>query len=45
MIKAHELGLSDWCDTTKYDVELLNGTIESFFEKVCEAHSFALLDS
>ena len=37
MIKAHELGLSDWCDTTKYDVELPNGTIESFFEKVSDA--------
>ncbi len=34
VVKVHELGLSDWYDTTKYDVELPNGTIESFFEKV-----------
>jgi hypothetical protein len=37
VVKAQGLGLSDWCDNTRYDVELPDGTIESFFEKVCGA--------
>ena len=34
VVRAHPLGLSNWCDTTRYDVELPDGSLESFFEKV-----------
>ncbi|KAK5662617.1 hypothetical protein OQA88_8531 [Cercophora sp. LCS_1] len=34
VVKAHKLGLSDWCDTTRYDVETSpDGEIARFFEK------------
>lgn len=42
VVKAQRLGLSDWCDTTRYDVELPDGTIKSFFEKVCQQWAFVL---
>ncbi|KAK4033087.1 Fructosamine kinase-domain-containing protein [Parachaetomium inaequale] len=33
VVRVHQLRLSNWCDTTRYDVELPDGTLESFFEK------------
>ncbi|KAM7200564.1 Fructosamine kinase domain containing protein [Rhypophila sp. PSN 637] len=33
VIQVHKLGLSEWCDTTRYDVELPTGEISRFFEK------------
>lgn len=34
VVKVHQLGLGEWCDTTKYDVKLPNETVARFFEKV-----------
>ena len=34
VIGFQNLHLSDWCDTNRYDVELPDGRIERFFEKV-----------
>lgn len=33
VVEATSLGLSDWCDTTQYNVQLLDGSIRRFFEK------------
>ena len=34
VVRVQQLNLSNWCDTTRYDVELPDGNLESFFEKV-----------
>jgi hypothetical protein len=34
VVEAVRLGLSKWCDTTRIDVQLPDGTTQRFFEKV-----------
>ncbi|KAK1720291.1 Fructosamine kinase-domain-containing protein [Colletotrichum acutatum] len=33
VVEVTSLGLSDWCDTTQYNVQLPDGSIRRFFEK------------